>query len=88
MLYSLGILPDRVAYARFAGAGAAPGIERGHHHAKPRRPDLLPAVETKRREPRGPRLGVSPEGGVRGSTDRANAVPGAMDGSQGFQASR
>lgn len=56
--------------------------------AKPRRPDVLPAAETKRREPRGPRLGASPEGGEPGSTDRANAVPGAMGGSQGFQASR
>ena len=56
--------------------------------AKPRRAGVSSAAETKRREPRGPRLGASPDGGVRGSADRANAVPGAMDGSQGFQASR
>ena len=56
--------------------------------AKPHRPGVSSAAETKRREPRGPRLGALPEGGVPGSADRANAVPGAMDGSQGFQASR
>nr|WP_294512661.1 hypothetical protein [uncultured Rhodopila sp.] len=56
--------------------------------AQPRRPDVLPPAETKRREPRGPRLGVSAEGGEPGSADRANAVPGATDGSQGFQTSR
>ena len=42
-----------------------------------RRPCVLPPAETKRREPRGPRLGASPEGGEPGSADRANAVPGA-----------
>jgi hypothetical protein len=56
--------------------------------ATPRRPGALPPAETKRREPRDPRLGASPEGGVPGSADRSNAVPGAAGGSQDFQASR